>query len=108
MDRRDCVESFSKTLWKARQHVRIKVRTHQQVNHHIIQAQDNCLANTVCYEPLVPSQERTKDQSNAHRDLNRKIQICAIASMSTEKTAHSAHFLICAEPLHRNRHLQRF
>src|ERR1700688_3158092 len=103
MDRRDGVESFSKTLRKARQHVGIKGRPHPQVDHHQIQDQDNRLANTMCHETLVPSQERTKDQSNAHRDLNRKIQISAIASMSAEKTSHDAHFLNCAEPLPRNR-----
>jgi hypothetical protein len=52
----------------------------------------------MCHEALVPSQERTKDQSNAHRDLNRKIQIREIASMSADKTFHSAHFLTRAEP----------
>jgi hypothetical protein len=104
MDRRYGVESFSKTLWKARQHLRIKGRPHQQVDHHQIQDQDDSLANTMCHETLVPSQERAKGQSNTHRDLNRKIQICAIASMSAEKTFHSAHFLTCAEPLSRKRH----
>src|ERR1700756_4369585 len=103
MNRRDGVESFSKTLWKARQHLRIKGRPHQQVNHHQIQDQDNSLANTMCYEMPLPSKERTKGQSNTHRELNRKIQICAIASMSAEKTCHSAHFLTCAEPRRCNR-----
>jgi hypothetical protein len=48
------------------------------------------------YEALGPNQERAEDQSNAHRDLNRKIQIRAISSMSTEKTFHGAHFLVYA------------
>jgi hypothetical protein len=78
--------------------VRIKRRPHQQGDHHQIQNQDESLTNTVCPEMLVPSQERTKDQSNAHRDLNRKIQIREIASMSADKTFHSAHFLTRAEP----------
>src|ERR1700732_2365442 len=104
MDRRDSVESFPKTLRKARQHVRVKRRPHQEVNNHQVQHQDDSLANTMCHETLVPSQERAKDQSNAHRDLNRNIQICAIASMGTEKTFHSAPFLTSAEPLRRNRH----
>jgi hypothetical protein len=96
VDRRDGVESFSKALWKTRQHVRIKGRPHQQVNHHQIQDQDDSLANAMRYETLGPSQERAEDQSNAHRDLNRKIQIRAITSMSAEKTFHSAHFLVYA------------
>src|ERR1700719_4453729 len=103
MDRREGVESFYKTLLKARQHVGVKGRPHQQADHHQIQDQNNSLANTMCHEALVPSQERTKDQSNAHRDLNRKIQICAITSMSAEKTFHSAHFLTRAAPLRRIR-----
>src|ERR1700733_16209914 len=98
MDRRDGVESFSKTLRKVRQHARIKGRPHPQVNCHQIQTQDGSLANTVRHEMLVPSQERAKDQSNAHRDLNRKIQICAKASMSAEKTFPSANLLTRAEP----------
>ena len=103
MDGRDGVESFSKTLGKARPDVRIKGRPHQQVDHHQIQDQDNSLAKPVRQETLVPSQERAKYQSDAHRNLNRKIQIRVVASMSAEKTVHSAHFLIRAQPLRRSR-----
>jgi hypothetical protein len=39
----------------------------------------------MCHETLGPGQERTNDQSNAHRDLNRKIQIRAITSMRAGK-----------------------
>src|SRR5580658_10053954 len=103
MDRCDGVETLSKTLRKARQDVRVKGRPHQKVNHHQVQGQDDSLANAMCHETLGPCQERPEDQCYAHRDLNRKIQIRAKTSVSTEKTFHRAHFLIYAGPEHHNR-----
>src|SRR5712672_3403222 len=107
MDRRDRVEPISETRRKTRQHARVKGRPHHEANHPKIQEQHGSLANTMCHETLGPSQVRAEDQSNTHCDLNRKIQIRAVTTMSTEKTLHNAHFLTCAEQRRRNSHPQR-
>jgi hypothetical protein len=98
VDCRDSIESLSKMSRKARQHVRMQGWPHEGANNHQVQDQDGSLADTMCHEAFGASQQRTEDQSNAHRDLNRKIQIREKTGVSTEKTVHSAHFLKHAGP----------
>jgi hypothetical protein len=84
--------------------MRVKGRPHQGANHHEVQDQNHSLANPMGYEALGPSQICPNDQSDAHRDLNRKIQIRTKTGMTTKKTIHSALFLIYAGPRNPNRH----
>src|ERR1700739_565081 len=98
MARSDGIESPSKALRKARQHVQVKGRPHQEANHHQVQDQDGGLANTMSHEALGPSQQSAGDQRDAHRDLNYEIQVWAITSMGTKESFHGAHFLTCSEP----------
>jgi len=98
MDRSDGIESPSKTLRKAGQHVQVKGRPHQETNHHQVQGQDSGLAKPMSNEALRPSQQSAGDQSDAHRDLNYEIQVWAITGMGTKESFHGAHFLTCAKP----------